>query len=45
VREVLPAQRRIEVDLDFLGLAGRSEAPEQPGREGQPPASGTGTGA
>ena len=45
VREVLPAQRRIEVDLDFLGVAGRGEAPERPGKEGRPPAGGTGTGA
>lgn len=46
VRKVAPAQRRIEVDLAFLGLAGRGEAPEREddGALDQPDG-GAGTGA
>jgi 16S rRNA processing protein RimM len=34
IRRVTPAQRRIEVDLDFLGLSGREEADEGPDEQG-----------
>jgi 16S rRNA processing protein RimM len=46
VRQVAPAQRRIEVDLEFLGLAGRDDsAPAQrhePRRQSDEPGGGAG---
>jgi 16S rRNA processing protein RimM len=48
VRRVAPAQRRIEVDLEFLGLAGRGEdasgASGEPGRRREQPRYGRGEG-
>jgi 16S rRNA processing protein RimM len=46
VRKVAPAQRRIEVDLEFLGLAGHGKASGRADHPGRPPAGGgPGTGA
>jgi hypothetical protein len=45
VRHVTPAQRRIEVNLDFLGLSGADDAQMEQGEQGPRGSSDAGAGA